>query len=145
MSADSDEQCRLEAWPADNMAKDGQGEETAYTTVVEKMPPRRAFFRLFLMMIICFVFFVVSLILVAAGVWATPYGRQVLQKLAVQNMGRLIAVPLAERTARWKVEKVLHELTLAIPGFIVGFGGDRGAMYAAFEEVSMDHPVRARG
>ncbi len=113
-------------------------------TVAEKMQPSKGLLKLFIMMIVCLMFLVVSLVLVSGGVWATPYGREVLQKLAVQNMGRLVAVPHAKRGAGWKLEKILHEITLAIPGFLVGFAGDRGSMYAAFEEVSRDHPIGFR-
>jgi hypothetical protein len=118
--------------------------QSAHSAVAEKMLPSKGFLKLLLMMLICFSLLLVSMIMVAAGIWSTPYGRNVLHKVAVQNSGWLVAVPPAERGAGWRLKKLLHMMTLEIPGFIVGYHGDRGTMYADAEVISRDHPIAFR-
>ena len=87
---------------------------------------------------------ILSMIIVAAGIWSTPQGLDVLHKFTVQNSGRMVAVPLSERGAVWKLKMLLAKLTLEIPGFLVGFQGDRGTMYYAFEKVSQGRAIGFR-
>jgi hypothetical protein len=113
-------------------------------TVAEKMMPSRGLLRLVIMMFINLVFCLVSLVTIAAGIWSTPHGRNALHKVAVQINGGLVAVPPAERGSVWRMKKLLHKLTLEMPGFLVGYHGDRAAMYADAEVISRDHPVAFR-
>ena len=114
------------------------------SAVVEKMPPSKGFLKLLLMILVCFILLIFSMIMVAAGIWSTPYGRNVLHKVAVQSSGWMVAVPPEERGSGWKLRKLLHTLTLEIPGFIIGYHGDRGSMYADAEVISRDHPIAFR-
>jgi hypothetical protein len=113
-------------------------------SLADKMPPSKGFLKLLLMILVCCIFLLVSMIMVAAGIWSTPYGRNVLHKAAVQSNGWLAAVPPTERGTGWILKKLLHKFTLEIPGFIVGYHGDRGSMYADAEVISRDHPIAFR-
>ena len=38
----------------------------------------------------------------------------------------------------------MHKLTLEVPGFIIGYKGDRAVMYDDAEKISRDHPIAFR-
>ena len=70
------------------------------------------------------------------GLWNTSNGRDYLIRRALQIRGDLVTVPQNERGFKWKMQSLASLVLYDLPGFIVGFHGDRAFMYDTVEYIS---------
>ncbi len=90
------------------------------------------------------IFFGVSLLVTAFGVWGTEAGKELLHVRTITARGRLVSVPLASRGINWQLESFACKIFLELPCFIVGFNGDRASMYGNARDIGEGKPVGFR-